>query len=108
MLPWMFGRQTLTIVVSSPCMTQAVMTVAVIAGRLATGAAVSPLTARAFVLAHPRAATRTAAIKAERRSSSARNHLQQLVRIVLSQLCDSPPRLRRQKPAPKFAERGQS
>src|SRR5579863_3001871 len=51
MLPWICGRQTLTIVVSSPCMTQATMIVAVIAPRLATGAAtggaLSPLTARA-------------------------------------------------------------
>ena len=31
MLPWMCGRQTLTIVVSSPCMTQAQMIVAVVA-----------------------------------------------------------------------------
>ncbi len=34
MLPWMCGRQTLTIVVSSPCMMQAQMIVAVIAPRL--------------------------------------------------------------------------
>jgi hypothetical protein len=47
MLPWMCGRQTLTIVVSSPCMTQAQMIVAVIAPRLATAGAASPLTARA-------------------------------------------------------------
>jgi hypothetical protein len=40
----MCGRQTLTIVVSSPCMTQALMIVAVIAPRWATGG-VSPLTA---------------------------------------------------------------
>jgi hypothetical protein len=44
MLPWMCGRQTLTIVVSSPCMMQAQITVAVIAPRLATGGALSPLT----------------------------------------------------------------
>jgi len=44
MLPWMCGRQTLTIVVSSPCMTQAVMTVAVIAARLGTAGVLSPLT----------------------------------------------------------------
>jgi hypothetical protein len=37
MLPWMCGRQTLTIVVSSPCITQAQMIVAVVAARLATG-----------------------------------------------------------------------
>jgi hypothetical protein len=43
----MCGRQTLTIVVSSPCMTQAQMIVAVIAPRLATAGAASPLTARA-------------------------------------------------------------
>ena len=45
MLPWICGRQTLTIVVSTPCMTQAQMTVAVIAPRLGTGGALSPLTA---------------------------------------------------------------
>jgi hypothetical protein len=44
----MCGRQTLTIVVSRPCMTQAQMTVAVIAARLATGGALSPLTPPAF------------------------------------------------------------
>jgi hypothetical protein len=48
MLPWMCGRQTLTIVVSSPCMTQAQMIVAVVAARLATGEAFSPLTPPAF------------------------------------------------------------
>src|SRR6266567_4475321 len=47
MLPWMCGRATLTIVVSSPCMTQAQMIVAVIQPRLATGGATSPLTVRA-------------------------------------------------------------
>jgi hypothetical protein len=46
MLPWMCGRQTLTIVVSSPCMTQAQMIVAVIAPRLAIGRGVSPLIGR--------------------------------------------------------------
>jgi hypothetical protein len=46
MLPWMCGRQTLTIVVSSPCMTQAQMTVAVVIPRCGTGGALSPLTAR--------------------------------------------------------------
>src|ERR1700694_3758849 len=49
MLPWMCGRQTLTIVVSSPCITHATMIVAVIAPRLATGGAIdeapSPLIA---------------------------------------------------------------
>src|SRR4029077_18464916 len=53
MLPWMCGRQTLTIVVSSPCMTQAQMIVAVIAPRLAIGGAVSPLTARAVAIYSP-------------------------------------------------------
>src|ERR1700726_236595 len=48
MLPWMCGRQTLTIVVSSPCMTQAQMIVAVVAARLAAGGAPSPLTPPAF------------------------------------------------------------
>ena len=48
MLPWMCGRQTLTIVVSSPCMTQAQMTVAVVIPRCGTGGAPSPLTARAI------------------------------------------------------------
>jgi hypothetical protein len=48
MLPWMCGRQTFTIVVSSPCMTQAQMIVAVVAARLATGEAFSPLTPPAF------------------------------------------------------------
>ena len=50
MLPWMCGRQTLTIVVSSPCMTQAQMIVAVVAARLGTGGALSPLTPRAFAV----------------------------------------------------------
>jgi hypothetical protein len=50
MLPWMCGRQTLAMVVSTPCMTHAQMIVAVIAPRLATGRAVSPLTARAVAL----------------------------------------------------------
>ena len=36
MLPWMCGRQTFTIVVSSPCMTQPQMTAAVVALRLGT------------------------------------------------------------------------
>src|SRR5207237_9466253 len=54
MLPWMCGRQTLTIVVSSPCMTQAQMIVAVIAPRLATGGAISPLTRRAFAVSSAR------------------------------------------------------
>jgi hypothetical protein len=44
MLPWICGRQTLTIVVSSPCMTQAQITVAVVNPRCATGGALSPLT----------------------------------------------------------------
>src|SRR5215469_13205976 len=44
MLPWMCGRQTLTIVVSSPCMTQAQMIVAVVAARFADGEALPPLT----------------------------------------------------------------
>src|SRR3954464_11676252 len=48
MLPWMCGRQTLTIVVPSPCMTQAQMIVAVVAARLAAGGAPSPLTPPAF------------------------------------------------------------
>ena len=48
MLPWMCGRQTLTIVVSSPCMTQAQITVAVVAARLATGREISPLKPPAF------------------------------------------------------------
>ena len=50
MLPWICGRQTLTIVVSSPCMTQAQMTVAVVAARLGTGGILSPLTPRAFAV----------------------------------------------------------
>jgi hypothetical protein len=50
MLPWMCGRQTLAMVVSTPRMTHAQMIVAVIAPRLATGRAVSPLTARAVAL----------------------------------------------------------
>jgi hypothetical protein len=50
MLPWMCGRQTLTIVVSSPCMTHAQMTVAVIAPRFGTGGALSPLTAGTFAV----------------------------------------------------------
>jgi hypothetical protein len=50
MLPWMWGRETLTIVVSSPCMTQAQMTVAVIAGRLMPGIESTPFTARALVV----------------------------------------------------------
>src|SRR4051794_38265608 len=45
MLPCMCGRQTLTIVVSSPCMTQAQMTVAVVKPRLGTVAAASDLIA---------------------------------------------------------------
>ena len=45
MLPWMCGRQTLTIVVSTPCMTQAQMIVAVIGPRWAPVGALSPLTA---------------------------------------------------------------
>ena len=57
MLPWICGRQTLTIVVSTPCMTQAQMIVAVVKPRLGTGGALSPLTARAF-----------AAIAAQRRA----------------------------------------
>jgi hypothetical protein len=48
MLPWMCGRQTLTIVVSSPCMTQAQITVAVVAPRYAVGGSASPLTPPAF------------------------------------------------------------
>ena len=50
MLPWIFGRQTLTIVVSSPCMTQAQITVAVVSPRCGTAMAAdadcppSPLT----------------------------------------------------------------
>src|SRR6476620_9943614 len=36
MLPWICGRQTLTIVVSSPCMTQAQITVAVVSPRCGT------------------------------------------------------------------------
>jgi hypothetical protein len=50
MLPWMWGKQTLTIVVSSPCMTHAQMTVAVIAARFGTGGALSPLTAETFAV----------------------------------------------------------
>ena len=50
MLPWMWGRQTLTIVVSSPCMTQAVMIVAVVAARLGINGALSPLTAGTFAV----------------------------------------------------------
>ena len=47
MLPWMCGRQTLAIVVSTPCMTQAQMTVAVIAARLGDRrGAVSPHSSR--------------------------------------------------------------
>jgi hypothetical protein len=48
MLPWMCGRQTLTIVVSSPCMTQAQITVAVVKARFGTGRALSPATPLAF------------------------------------------------------------
>src|ERR1700741_5374005 len=48
MLPWMCGRQTLPIVVSSPCMMQAQIIVAVVAARLAAGDAPSPLTPPAF------------------------------------------------------------
>src|SRR6516165_6374637 len=44
----MCGRQTLTIVVSSPCMTQAQITVAVVAARSATGREISPLKPPAF------------------------------------------------------------
>jgi hypothetical protein len=47
MLPCMCGRQTLTIVVSSPCMTQAQMTVAVVKPRFGTVAAASDLMASA-------------------------------------------------------------
>ena len=47
MLPWMCGSATLAIVVSTPCMTQAQMIVAVMAPRWGTGGALSPLTARA-------------------------------------------------------------
>ena len=50
MLPWMCGRQTLTIVVSSPCITQAQMIVAVVKPRLAAGGALSPLTPPAFAV----------------------------------------------------------
>ena len=44
MLPWMWGKQTLTIVVSSPCMTQAQIIVTVVAARFAAGGVLSPLT----------------------------------------------------------------
>src|SRR4051794_26315664 len=44
----MWGRQTFAIVVSTPCMTQAQMMVAVVAARLGTGGAFSPVTARQF------------------------------------------------------------
>jgi len=40
----------LTIVVSSPCMTHAQITVAVVAARLGTGGALSPLTAGNFAV----------------------------------------------------------
>src|ERR1700736_6191007 len=50
MLPWICGRQTLTIVVSRPCMTQAQMTVAVVIPRWGTGGALSPLTAHAAAM----------------------------------------------------------
>jgi len=50
MLPWMCGRQTLAIVVSTPCMTQAQMIVAVVAARLAAGGAFSPLNPPAFAV----------------------------------------------------------
>ena len=50
MLPWMCGKHTLTIVVSSPCMTQAQMTVAVVMPRLGTGRVLSPLTPSAFAV----------------------------------------------------------
>ena len=51
MLPWMCGRQTLTIVVSSPCITQAQMTVAVVKPRLGkAGRALSALTSPAFAV----------------------------------------------------------
>ena len=49
MLPWMCGSATLAIVVSTPCMMQATMIVAVVAARLtprpASGGVLSPLTA---------------------------------------------------------------
>src|SRR5271166_3584576 len=74
MLPWMCGRQTLTIVVSSPCITHAQMIVAVVRPRLATGGALSPLTACTLALIAaqrrlgepadpPRATRATAAMK---------------------------------------------
>jgi hypothetical protein len=50
MVPWMCGRQTLAIVVSTPCMTHAQMMVAVVAARSVTGRTLSPLTPRAFVM----------------------------------------------------------
>jgi hypothetical protein len=46
----MCGRQTLAIVVSSPCMTHAQMTVAVIAARLTPGGALSLFTARTIAV----------------------------------------------------------
>jgi len=50
MPPWMWGRETLTIVVSSPCITHAQITVAVMAGRLTPGVPSNPFTARALVV----------------------------------------------------------
>ena len=50
MLPWMCGRQTLTIVVSSPCITQAQIIVAVVIPRWGTGGPLSPLTPCALVM----------------------------------------------------------
>ena len=82
MLPWMCGRQTLTIVVSSPCMTQAQMTVAVIAARLAIGEALSPLNPPAFAVVAACRAGHDAlwGRPARSRPSSSRNHFPQVYR----------------------------
>src|SRR6202043_1905290 len=59
-LPWMCGRATLRIVLSTPCMMFASMIEIVIMPRFGTGANVSPLTAdapRAASAAHPLAAS---------------------------------------------------
>src|SRR5438045_6090792 len=48
-LPWMCGRATLRIVLSSPCMMFASMIEIVIMPRLATGAEASPLTCGASI-----------------------------------------------------------
>src|SRR5260370_8872174 len=102
MLPWMCGRQTLTTVVSSPCMTQAQMTVAVIAARLAAVGALSPLTPPAF-----------AVVAAWRRgqSSASRIHFTQIYRYPLPLVSSSTHRIdgligrdRYRRPRPRAIE----